>query len=103
MNKEWIDSISLVSDSKVSLLETLLTAIIYHRDDDDTIQHTKLIWMAKKLYTALWTVQNAFVWSLNDPSWSGNIVKSWKTRSSTTIWNTTKQTLENGSKPIFDT
>ena len=53
MNKERIDSISLVSDSKVSLLETLLTAIIYHWDDDDTIQHTKLIWMAKKLFIRL--------------------------------------------------
>ena len=31
--------------------------------------------------------KNAFLWSLNDPSWPGNIAESWKTFSTITICN----------------
>ena len=41
----------------------------------------------KHLFWPFGSFKNAFLWSLNDPSWQGNIAKSWKTFSSITICN----------------
>ena len=41
----------------------------------------------KTSFWAFGSFKNAFLWSLNDPSWPGNIAESWKTFSSITICN----------------
>ena len=41
----------------------------------------------KPLFWPFGSFKNAFLWSLNDPSWPGNIAESWKTSSSITLCN----------------
>ena len=41
----------------------------------------------KPIFWPFGSFKNAFLWSLNDPSWPGNIAEPWKTFSSFTICN----------------
>ena len=58
----------------------------------------------KHLFWLFGSFKNAFLWSLNDPSWPGNVAESWKTFSTITICNikSTQQTkLQKMTKNLF--
>ena len=58
----------------------------------------------KHLFWLFGSFKNAFLWSLNDPSWPGNVAESWKTFSTITICNikSTQQTkLMKMAKNLF--
>ena len=58
----------------------------------------------KHLFWLFGSFKNAFLWSLNDPSWPGDVAESWKTFSTITICNikSTQQTkLQKMTKNLF--
>ena len=52
-----------------------------------SLQQTKVHKMAKNVFLALWIIQNAFLWLLNDPLRPDNVAKCLKTFSTIIVCN----------------